>query len=52
MLEHKKILNLTIKKGEIVGSFRRKEKSSGDIDVMLNMDSDEFENFTKKSNFV
>lgn len=48
MLEHQKILNLKPKKGEIVGSFRRLEKSSGDIDVMLNMDSVEFENFTKK----
>ena len=39
MLQHKKI----IKKGEIVGSFRRKEESSGDIDVMINMTSEEFE---------
>ena len=37
MLEHKKLLNIKNNKGEIVGSFRRKEKSSGDIDVMLNM---------------
>lgn len=48
MLMHQKILNLTKKKGEIVGSFRRKEKSSGDIDVMLNINSIEFDNFTKK----
>ena len=48
MLMHQKILNLTKKKGEIVGSFRRKEPSSGDIDVMLNIDSIEFGNFTKK----
>ena len=41
MLQHKKI----IKKGEIVGSFRRKEESSGDIDVMINMTSEEFENY-------
>jgi len=44
MLEHKKILNLK-KRGEIVGSFRRKEESSGDIDVMLNMTNEEFEKF-------
>jgi len=41
MLKHQKI----IKKGEIVGSFRRKESSSGDIDVMLCMDTDEFNEF-------
>ena len=41
MLKHKKIL----KYGEIVGSFRRKEDSSGDIDVMFNMTSEEFEKF-------
>ena len=41
MLKHQKI----IKKGEIVGSFRRKEPSSGDIDVMLCMDTDEFNEF-------
>ena len=41
MLKHQKI----IKKGEIVGSFRRKESSSGDIDVMLCMDTDEFNKF-------
>lgn len=41
MLKHQKI----IKKGEIVGSFRRKEPSSGDIDVMLCMDTDEFNKF-------
>ena len=31
--------------GEIVGSFRRKEETSGDIDVMLNMDIQEFNKF-------
>jgi len=41
MLKHQKI----IKKGEIVGSFRRKESSSGDIDVMLCMDITEFNEF-------
>lgn len=41
MIKHKKIL----KHGEIVGSFRRKEDSSGDIDVMLNMTVEEFEIF-------
>ena len=41
MLKHQKI----IKKGEIVGSFRRKESSSGDIDVMLCMDIKEFNDF-------
>jgi DNA polymerase lambda len=41
MLKHQKI----IKKGEIVGSFRRKESSSGDIDVMLCMDIAEFNEF-------
>ena len=41
ILKHQKI----IKKGEIVGSFRRKESSSGDIDVMLCMDNDEFNKF-------
>ena len=42
---HKKILDLSKEKGEIVGSFRRKEESSGDIDVMLNMDVGEFNKF-------
>jgi len=42
---HKKILDLPKEKGEIVGSFRRKEESSGDIDVMLNMGVDEFNKF-------
>lgn len=46
MLKHQKILNLPKNKGEIVGSFRRKEESSGDIDVMLNMNSKEFNEFT------
>jgi DNA polymerase (family 10) len=46
MLLHEKILNLSKEKGEIVGSFRRNENSSGDIDVMLNMDLKEFKNFT------
>jgi DNA polymerase/3'-5' exonuclease PolX len=41
MLKHQKI----IKKGEIVGSFRRKEPSSGDIDVMLCMSINEFNEF-------
>jgi len=41
MLKHQKI----IKKGEIVGSFRRKEPSSGDIDVMLCMGINEFNEF-------
>ena len=41
MLKHQKI----IKKGEIVGSFRRKESSSGDIDVMLCMGINEFNEF-------
>ena len=46
MIQHQRILNLSKEKGEIVGSFRRKEDSSGDIDVMLNMDLKEFQNFT------
>ena len=46
MLLHERILNLSKEKGEIVGSFRRNEDSSGDIDVMLNMDLKEFQNFT------
>lgn len=41
MLKHQKI----IKKGEIVGSFRRKEPSSGDIDVMLCMGINKFNEF-------
>lgn len=51
MLKHQKI----IKKGEIVGSFRRKEPSSGDIDVMLCMDTDEFNEFINvliKQNYI
>jgi DNA polymerase lambda len=51
MLKHQKI----IKKGEIVGSFRRKESSSGDIDVMLCMDTDEFNEFIDnliKQNYI
>ena len=45
MLEHEIILNLKEFSGEIVGSFRRKEAISGDIDVMLNMSVDEFDEF-------
>jgi DNA polymerase/3'-5' exonuclease PolX len=45
MLKHQKILNLNNEEGEIVGSFRRKSESSGDIDVMLNMDKEEFNKF-------
>ena len=55
MLKHQKILNLSKDKGEIVGSFRRKEESSGDIDIMLNMNSKEFEDFTNsliKKNYI
>ena len=51
MLKHQKI----IKKGEIVGSFRRKESTSGDIDVMLCMDTDEFNKFINvliKQNYI
>lgn len=51
MLKHQKI----IKKGEIVGSFRRKEASSGDIDVMLCMDINEFNKFIDvliKQNYI
>jgi len=48
MLKHQKILDLDINKGEIVGSFRRKAESSGDIDVMLNMDKEEFNDFIKE----
>ena len=46
MLLHQKMINLPKEKGEIVGSFRRNESSSGDIDIMLNMDLKEFDNFT------
>ena len=45
MLKHQKILNLDSTTGEIVGSFRRKAENSGDIDVMLNMDKEEFNDF-------
>lgn len=45
MLLHKKILNIPKNNGEIVGSFRRKEESSGDIDVMLNMNIEEFNEY-------
>jgi DNA polymerase/3'-5' exonuclease PolX len=51
ILKHQKI----IKKGEIVGSFRRKEPSSGDIDVMLCMGIDEFNEFIDvliKQNYI
>ena len=51
----KKILNLKKDKGEIVGSFRRKEETSGDIDIMLNMTSEDFEDFTNsliKKNYI
>lgn len=48
MLKHEKILDLKKDKGEIVGSFRRKKSDSGDIDVMLNMDLEEFDNFIEK----
>ncbi len=50
MLLHQKILKLDKNKkdlGEIVGSFRRKEESSGDIDVMLNMNAEEFQDYIK-----
>lgn len=46
--EHQKLLSLNKDKGEIVGSFRRKEKTSGDIDIMLNMDVDEFNSYINK----
>lgn len=46
--EHQKLLSLNKDKGEIVGSFRRKEKTSGDIDIMLNMDVDEFNTYINK----
>lgn len=55
MKKHKKILNLSKDKGEIVGSFRRKEETSGDIDVMLNMNSVEFKKYTEglvKSGYI
>ena len=45
MIKHSKLLNLHKDKGEIVGSFRRNEKNSGDIDVMLNMNITEFKDF-------
>jgi DNA polymerase/3'-5' exonuclease PolX len=48
MLKHQKMLNLEDNKGEIVGSFRRKAETSGDIDVMLNMDKKEFNEFIKE----
>ena len=50
MLEHKKILNLSKNEGEIVGSFRRCKESSGDIDVMLNMSSDDFKKYIENLN--
>jgi len=46
--EHQKLLSLNKDKGEIVGSFRRNEKTSGDIDIMLNMDVDEFNIYINK----
>ena len=55
MKKHQKILNLSKDKGEIVGSFRRKEETSGDIDVMLNMNSAEFKKYTEglvKSGYI
>lgn len=42
MLIHQKILDIPKDKGHIVGSFRREEKSSGDIDVMLLVSKKEF----------
>jgi DNA polymerase (family 10) len=39
------LLNISKNKGEIVGSFRRKSESSGDIDVMLNMSIVEFKEY-------
>ena len=48
MLRHKKILNLSKKQGQIVGSFRRGLPDSGDIDVMLNMNIDQFNSFINK----
>jgi DNA polymerase/3'-5' exonuclease PolX len=48
MIKHSEILNLDKDQGEIVGSFRRNEKSSGDIDVMLNMNIKEFNEFTDR----
>jgi DNA polymerase/3'-5' exonuclease PolX len=41
---HKQILNLK-NRGKIVGSFRRGCANSSDIDVMLNMNKEEFNNF-------
>jgi DNA polymerase/3'-5' exonuclease PolX len=55
MIQHQKFLNIPKDKGEIVGSFRRGEDSSGDIDIMLNMDSEEFSHFTDqliKKNYI
>jgi DNA polymerase/3'-5' exonuclease PolX len=55
MLKHQKFLDISKDKGEIVGSFRRGEDSSGDIDIMLNMDSEEFKQFTNeliKKNYI
>jgi len=45
MIKHQKFLNIPKNKGEIVGSFRRKCESSGDIDVMLNMNITEFKEY-------
>lgn len=45
MLQHQKILNLSLEKGEITGSFRRGNDSSGDIDALLNMNSEEFKKY-------
>ena len=45
MLKHQKLLNISKNKGEIVGSFRRKSESSGDIDIMLNMNITEFKEY-------
>jgi DNA polymerase (family 10) len=45
MVKHQKLLNISNNKGEIVGSFRRKSESSGDIDVMLNMSIVEFKEY-------
>ena len=48
MLKHEKNLNLPKNKGEIVGSFRRGESDSGDIDVLLNLNENEFKEFINK----